>query len=127
MRRSPDRGCLWARRPRPGGAGARWRARRRPAAARRPRARRAQRLAGNQRRQHDVLERSEVAEEMVELEDEAHLAVAERRQVVLAAGREIDAVEEELSRRRAVERPEEVEERALAHAGGTDHRQALPG
>ena len=43
--------------------------------------------AANQRRHHDVLERREVRQQMVELEDEADLAVAERCLLAFAHGR----------------------------------------
>ena len=128
------------------------RARRRRAAARRPRARRACARAGapsptcastRARRSrassqprprisaghHDVLERREVGQQVMELEDEADLAVAERRQLALVHGRQ------RRGRRttpapdgRPVERAEHVQQRALADArlADDDHLLAAP-
>ena len=70
-------------------------ARRARAAPRRAPATARARLARDQRRQHDVLERGEVAEQVMELEDEAHLPVAQRRELRLGQREDVDAVEEQ--------------------------------
>src|SRR5262249_33792041 len=65
-------------------------------------------LAGNQRRQHDVLERREVPEEMMELEGEPDLAVPQRRDLRLRQREDVDAAEQETSAGRRVETPEQM-------------------
>jgi hypothetical protein len=77
-------------------------------------ARRRDRAPGDQAREHDVLERSEVGEQVMELEDEADLAVAKAGELGLGPREDVLTVEEELTARRLVERAEEMEERALA-------------
>src|SRR5437773_2088761 len=84
-----------------------------------------ERLAGDQARQHDVLERGEVAEQVVELEDEADFAVAEDGQFALRAREHVHAVEEDPAPGRLVERPQEVEERRLADPGLADDGDPL--
>src|SRR6266849_2858176 len=91
----------------------------------RPRARRGLWLAGDQARQHDVLQRGEVAQQVVELEDEADLAVAEDRQLGLRAGEHVPPVEEEATPARLVERSQEMEEGRLADPGLAHDGDAL--
>ena len=57
---------------------------------------------------------------MMELEDEPDLAIAKTGEVRLAAREHVVAVEEDAAGGRAVERPEEVEQRALTDAGLAD-------
>src|SRR5439155_9257001 len=80
----------------------------------RARARGHHRPAPDQARQHDVLERGEVGEEMVELEDEPDLAVAEVGEPTLRASEDLLPVEEEPAAGRLVERAQQMEQRALS-------------
>src|SRR2546426_10478140 len=63
----------------------------------------------------------------MELEDEAHLAIAEARQLRLGPREHVLAAEEDAAGSRPVERAEQVEQRALADAGLPDDRDALAG
>ena len=64
---------------------------------------------------------------MVELEDEADLAVAERRQIALVHRRQRLAAEPDLAGGRTVERTEDVQQGALADAGLADDHDLLAG
>jgi hypothetical protein len=68
----------------------------------------------------------EVGEQMVELEDQADAAVAHARQLPGAELLNLPPLEPDFARVRQVEGPEDVQERALARAGGAGDRQALP-
>ena len=63
----------------------------------------------------------------MELEDEADLAVAERRLLALAQPEDVDAVEQHRAAGRLVERAEDVQQRALADAGLSDDGDRLAG
>ena len=82
----------------------------------------------DQPRHHRVLERGELRQEVVELEDEADLAVAElgqprrRSSTVTSTPSNGDR-----PRRGRVERAEDLQERRLADARGADHRDHLAG
>src|SRR5207253_2966456 len=76
-------------------------------------------------REHHVLEDGELRQEEVELEDEAELVQAQLRAIVVVERADVDAVDEDLALRRAIERAEQVEERALAGAGETGQRDEL--
>ncbi len=66
-------------------------------------------------------------EQMVELEDEADLAVAETRQLAVALRRQVLAIEPHLAARRPIERAQDVQQRALADPGLPDDGDALAG
>ena len=95
--------------------------RRRPLGAEPPR------LPQDEPRHHGVLERGELRQQVVELEDEADLPVAELRQPRGVHRRHVDAVEGDRAGRRGVERPQDLEQRRLADPRGADHRGHLAG
>src|SRR5262249_3235777 len=78
-----------------------------------------------ERREHRVLERAHLAEEVVELEDEADLPPPEPGQACLRPGEDVLAPEEHTSTGGSVERTQQVEQGGLAHPGRPDHRDAL--
>src|SRR5690606_22664216 len=82
--------------------------------------------AADQRRHHDVLERRELTQQVVELEDEADVAIAHRRHLLVVQHRDVAPPEEDLPRGRAVERPQDVQERRLSGAARADDRDGLP-
>src|SRR5215207_594101 len=71
------------------------------------------RPAQKERRDHRVLEGRELAKQVVELEDEAHLVPAELHELGFRPGEEIDAVHQDAAPRGPIERAEEVQERRL--------------
>jgi hypothetical protein len=92
---------------------------------RRALARLAMRAARHQRRQHRVLERGHLAEQIVELEDETDFLPAIARQRRLRPREEILAFEEYPAPRRTVERAQHVQQRRFADAGCTDQGDDL--
>src|SRR5712692_2690747 len=84
-------------------------------------------LSEEERRDHRVLERAHLAEQVVELEDEADLLPPVTHKVRLAAREEVLALPEDAARGRPVEGAEQVEERGLADAGGADEGDHLAG
>src|SRR3989449_7514003 len=83
------------------------------------------RLAQEERRDHGVLQRGQLAEQVVELEDEADLLSPVVDKPRLAAREQVLATKEDAARRGPVERAEEVEERGLADAGRAHERDDL--
>ena len=75
--------------------------------------------------QHHVLGCVELREQVVELEDEAQLGVAELGQRVRIAREEILALEEHAAPRRPVERAQHVQQGRLPDAGASQHRELL--
>jgi hypothetical protein len=73
----------------------------------------------------DVFLDGEVGDQVVQLEDEAEVAAAEEQAVVLARG--VEAADGDFAAVGAVEAAEEVEERALAGAGGAPEGDDLAG
>ena len=73
----------------------------------------------------DVLERGQRRHQVEELEDEADLLAAQARQRVFVERGDVDAVDQDLARRRRVEPGDEPEQRGLAAARRPDDRQAL--
>jgi hypothetical protein len=61
------------------------------------------------------------------LEDEAHAARPERRQLVVGCGRGVEAVDGDLAGRRAVERAHDLQQRRLAGARRAEDRDELAG
>ena len=78
-----------------------------------------ERPAADQRRHRHVFERAELGQQVVELEDEPDRAVAEVGERLVVLGEHVRSVVADGAARRAVERAEEVEQRALP-------RPALP-
>ena len=97
-------------RPRPGGA---------------PCAPPAPRPGADEGRHEHVLERRELREQVVELEDEAELAIPNRRAAPRRGARQVLVPVPEASPVGRVEDPEAVEERALPDARAADDRQHL--
>ena len=78
-------------------------------------------------RQHDVLERIQVGEQLKALEDEADLGGADRGALVLVDREQVDAVEANRSGGRRVEPGDQRQQRALARPRGADDGdRALP-
>ena len=77
-------------------------------------------------RQLDVLDGRGLRQQVVVLEDEADLAVAQRRPLVLVHRAHRDAVEVVLPRRRRVEAAQRVEQRRLPGSRRTHDRHELP-
>jgi hypothetical protein len=84
------------------------------------------RSACDEQRHRHVLERRELRQEVVELEDEAEGAVAELAAPCLAEGEHVLAGDGQGAAVRAVEGAEDVEERRLPHPGGPDDGHHLP-
>jgi len=61
------------------------------------------------------------------LENETHLAIAYGSEFLFAQGAQIDAVEPDAPRGRLIERPKQIQQRALARAARPKDRQRLPG
>ena len=78
-------------------------------------------------RQRDVLERRHRREQIEELKHGGGGLPAVGVALVLGKGREIAPVHEDAARRRAVERPEQVQERRLAAARRTEERGEAAG
>ena len=78
----------------------------------------------DQRRGQHVLEHAQLGQQEVVLEHEADLAVAEGRELALRERVDVTPFDEHASRARPLERPEDVEQRALAAAGRTDDARA---
>ena len=78
-------------------------------------------------REHHVLERGAVAEQVEGLEDEADALRPQRRALVLAQPARVDPVDQVAARRRAVEAAEDVEQRGLAGPGRSDDREPVAG
>ena len=92
----------------------------RPGAASRWPAARASAAALQLERQHHVLERVQVAEQLEALEHEADLGGAHRGALVLVDREEVDAVEPDRAVGRRVEPGDDRQQRALARARGAD-------
>ena len=71
-------------------------------------------------RQADVLQRRELGQEVVELEDEADGLVAEGRQFLFVEAEDVLPADAEGAGVRPVQRPEDVQERGFARAGFAD-------
>jgi hypothetical protein len=80
---------------------------------------------GDRRRQLDVLAGAEAGEEVEELEDEAEIGGPEPGPLALAETADLAPVESQPPLARRVEGAEQVEQRALAAARGTDDRDQL--
>src|SRR6478672_2194059 len=74
---------------------------------------------------HHVLERGELAQEMVELEHESDRAVSQRGDRIVGQVADRLAVDQHLAGRRSVQRPQQVQKRALARSARTDDRDHL--
>ena len=77
-------------------------------------------LARNHGGDTHVLQRRELRQELVELEDKADMAVAEGGQVTVLHGEDIRTLDGHLTLGRTVERADDLQERSLAGAGLTD-------
>jgi hypothetical protein len=78
-------------------------------------------------RDHHVLECGEMRKEMKLLEDDADLLAAEAHALVLGHRRQLLAVDPEAASRGFVEGAEQIDQRALARAGGPHHREPFAG
>ena len=85
----------------------------------------AERLPADHGRHRDVLQRRELRQQVVELEDEADLLVAELREPVVRLREHVAAAVFYASGGGPVERAEQVEQRALARAALPDDRHHL--
>src|SRR5437868_482852 len=85
------------------------------------------RQPADQRRHGGVVQRGELREQVVELEDEADVAVAEARQRLLSHLERVLAVVEDVAGGRRIERSDDVQEGALAHAAWPDQGRHFPG
>jgi len=74
--------------------------------------------AGNHSRNHDVFERREFGEELVELKDESDVPVAEVGQFATVERQHVGAVDKEAARIGLVERADDLEQRGFARAAG---------
>ena len=73
----------------------------------------------------DVLEGRELGQQVVELEDEADPLVAEAREVAVAQGEGIAAVDLDAARVGTRQRADDLQQRGLARAAGPDDRDYL--
>src|SRR5687768_1537299 len=81
--------------------------------------------SGDEQRQHHVLERAELAQQVVKLEYEAELPVPDLGEALLALLGEDLPVEPDFARCGLVERAQQVEQRALPRAARADDRHEL--
>src|SRR5271167_2349945 len=81
----------------------------------------------DQRRHHHVFLRREVGQQVMELEHEAQLQVAELRQRFLIERKQILALEKNLARGRLFEAADYVQQRGLAGSRLPDYRYLLAG
>ena len=81
--------------------------------------------AGDQQRHHHVLERGELAQQVMELEHEADRAVPDLRQAPRSPACTALARDANFARRRPVERAQHVQQRALPGAALADDRHHL--
>src|SRR5262249_21935910 len=81
--------------------------------------------AVEQERQLDVLERREHRNEVVELENEADVALAPLRQRAVAEARGVGAVHAHLAAARLVEAADQIEQRGLAASRGAHERHVF--
>jgi hypothetical protein len=77
-------------------------------------------------RDQHVVDRAELRQQEVELEDEADPRQAQRRHLPRRKPRRVPSLEQHLPFRRPVEQPQQVEQRGLAGAGGPGHRDEFP-
>src|SRR5690348_12697155 len=84
------------------------------------------RAAAHQQWHRHVLLRAELHQQMMELIHEAERAVADLALLHLAEGSNVAPFDEHLALRRRIQSTEQMQERALAGAGGADDRYALP-
>ena len=82
-------------------------------------------LPGDQRRYHHVLQRRELRQELVELEDEADVLVAESGQLLATEAARLRAVYNEAPAIRRVQRADNLEQGGLARAAGAYDRHDL--
>jgi hypothetical protein len=82
---------------------------------------------GDREREQDVLLRGEDRQQVEGLEDEADLVAAQLGQAAVVEAVELDAVEDDGARGRAVEAGEDVHERGLAGARGAHDRGEAAG
>src|SRR5688572_10702633 len=76
-------------------------------------------------RHHHVLECAELAQEMVELEHEADLLVAEPREIFVAQAGEVHPADGDAAAGGSIERAKDVQQRALPGAARADDRHHL--
>ena len=74
--------------------------------------------AGNHSRNHDVFERGEFGEELVELKDESDMPVAEVGQFATVERQHVGTVDKEAARIGLVECADDLEQRGFACAAG---------
>jgi hypothetical protein len=79
-------------------------------------------LTGDSERHHHVFDRRKLAEQMVELEDEAHRLVPDGRQFVVGAIRERLSRNDHFTAIWTIERAQDVKQGALARTAGANHR-----
>ena len=82
---------------------------------------------GEQQGQFHVFKGREHRDELIKLEDEAHVGGPPIRQLGLGEGREVDAVHREVAGVRAVQPGDEVEQRGFPGAGRAHEGQKFPG
>ena len=78
-----------------------------------------------ERRDHRVLDRRHLAEQVIELEHESHLVTAITHQLGLGFLEQIDASDEHAAPGRTIERTEEMQQRRFADARGANERHHL--
>ena len=76
-------------------------------------------------RHHHVLERGELAKEVVKLKYETHRTVAKRSELLVIQPVDGLTTDDHITATRPVERAEHMQERGLAGAAGTDDRHHL--
>ena len=81
--------------------------------------------AADAQRHRDVVERGELGQQMVELVDEAEMAVAPLALLGRVEGREVAAAEIDAARGRRLEAAEQMQQRALARARRADDGERL--
>src|SRR5262245_22166579 len=82
--------------------------------------------AENELRQHHILERRELRQEMMELIDEADLHAPHAGLVVVGKLGAIDAVDEDLAAVGAFEKSRDMEQRRFARARRPEQRDGFP-
>ncbi len=80
---------------------------------------------GYEARQHHILDRGEFRQEMVQLEDETDLLPAQLGEITIRKPRDLARVEKNFARVGAIERAEEMQERALPRPRRSDDADDL--
>ena len=80
----------------------------------------------NEQRHGDVFQRRKLRQQVVKLIDEAEVTVARQRSIPVGQGEGVHGAPAHRPRIRAVQRPQQVQQRALPRSGLAENGEALP-